>query len=311
MPRCLTFGLRPTEHEPDEKGEYGPFCCGNRIAQIQLRRGPFRLSANLAGTYDTTIVDSDGRDLGARELEAGMSPSIQWTQATFVGHHRLLGPLRVDLAPGRPSLGDFDQPAAQKGFFPARNRNELYFRIAAPRFGRVYENETALVNEAAIDAVPPIGSVYELAEPVRFSNPKQGSDWWDITKCYVMMPDQKWIGIEVTSIEKSPDGYRIVAMLENKSPSRRTIAYWFTNSDEPDRFTFKPRWGMVLLDRTKKQIEFEAVCSSPDVEPIIELGAAVITNPVVNDPSKAGGVGTYAAHLKKRMAFLAQETETP
>jgi hypothetical protein len=149
--------------------------------------------------------------------------------------------------------------------------------------------------------------VYELVEPVRFENPEQGRDWWDITKCYVMIPDQKWVDIEVVSIERNGERDHVTALLQNKSPKRWVVAYWFTNSDDPKSYHFCPKWGIVSLRRKKKPITFDVVRTTQDADPIIELGAAVITNPIVNDPSKSGGIGTYAAHLERRQAYLSAQ----
>jgi hypothetical protein len=259
----------------------------------------------MAGTYNTKVIGEDGRDLDEDDVAPGMSPRIEWTQASFIGRHWALGPFEVHLSPEAASSGFVEQTnRSADEFFPATNRNEFFFRIVVPRLRREYRNRAALVNVATIDAIPPIGSVYELAEPVRFENPQQGRDWWDITKCYVMMPDQKWIGIEVVSIERHGDRDRITALLDNKSPKPRVVAYWFTNSDDPKSYHFNPKWGILTLRREKKAITFDAVRTTPDADPIIELGAAVITNPIVNDPSKSGGVGTYAAHLERRRAYL-------
>jgi hypothetical protein len=304
---CATFADDLSSIPADDEGNIGPFCCGARVAQVELRRGRRRLKLDLSGIYFTDVLTVDGDVPSASSLTSRSQLVLTWSEATFVGRHALLGDVVIELQPRQQSLGSVAAASReQDGFFPALNRNEFFFSIKVPRLGREYRNEEALVNKSLIEWIPPRGSVYALEQPVRFTNTSNAGDWWDITKCWVLIPDQKWVLIDVTDIAEGGHRFHITATLRNVSPKNRVKAYWFTRPDAPsDFYSYEPTRGVLWLGRKPKEIRFDLVVKDPSLSrPIVEIGAAVIANPIVNDPNNSGGVGTWAVDVRKRQQHL-------
>lgn len=306
MPRCRSFESLEGRSF-DITGDYGLYCCGNRTGNITIQKGLLQFNLNLGGLYDTNITTSEGTEL-LEDIPLDFNHQnihMEWTKATFYGKHWFLGEVIVELAP-QGAISNFS-PASeiQSTFFPATNENQFYFRIRLPRFGREYINSNPLVNRAIINSIPPVNAVYSLSEPVRFQNPINPGDWTNITKCYVMIPDQQWIQIDVVSIIHDQNHYHVIATLENQSPKDSVIAYWFTNTDE-SFVQYSPPFGTLFLGRKKKEIKFDMIFSSPPQDPVIQVGAAVITNPIVNDPRHHAGTKAIAIDLNTRMRYLQQ-----
>ena len=290
----------------DASGRYDVRCCGNRVANVEMRKGPFTFRLAMGGRYVSDLVDASGRAVSAVDrLTSADDVRIDWTDATFIGWHWLLGKFRVELAPHARASGTV-QPTdrARSAFFPARNVNAFYFRIHMERFGRILENRDPLINSSLIREIPPVNSLYGLDHPVAFYDSRTQQEWSNITKCWVLIPDQKYIEIDVTRIDRGLHRIDVEAILKNVSPCRFVLAYWFTNVEDPTNESYTPSMGMKLLGRKPRRIRFSMLFEDYPKEPTIQLGAAVITNPIANDPHVNTGGAVAAFDIDTRAEYL-------
>ncbi|MCP4486714.1 MAG: hypothetical protein GY820_05250 [Gammaproteobacteria bacterium] len=290
----------------DDSGRYEPFCCGNRLAQLKVKKGIFSFNLDMGGTYDSKVLDENRalvEDISL--LSTSSELAIVWEMATFIGRHWLLGKFTVELVPDKKSVGALlTEDKGVAGFFPANNTNRFYFKLHLHRFGRIYENKSPLINSSVVTNIPPINSLYTLNEKVRFVNENDSGDWVDITKCWVLIPDQKYIEIDIVSINRKMGRIDVKATLTNLSPKRFVKAYWFTNTEEGDTAHYEPSMAIVCLSRKPKIIQFSYVFKTEPKDPVIQLGAALITNPIANDPNRNAGTVIEAFNIGMRMEYL-------
>lgn len=62
--------------------------------------------------------------------------------------------------------------------------------------------------------------------------------------------------------------------------------------------------GTLRLGRKKALICFDMVFIKPPDDPTIQIGAALISNPIDKDPRKNAGSSALAVNIKRRMLHL-------
>lgn len=195
-----------------------------------------------AGPLETVVENEHGQVLASvsrEELSPDSTLTIRWTGGGFFARHWLLGEIVMEALAGErgseaASTGTVRPVAREeaegrftaKTFFPARNENELWFRIRVPRFGLVFENEEPVVNEAEITQVPPVGSVYKLREPVLFRSQRWQRLKLRIAACVVQTLAEEHLEAAVIEIRREGDDMIVEAEVRNTSPVDRVAVLW-------------------------------------------------------------------------------------
>ncbi|MEM7480265.1 MAG: hypothetical protein AAF481_03745 [Acidobacteriota bacterium] len=122
-------------------------------------------------------VSSEGEGTGEVSDLTATTKQIQWEETSFRGFHPLTGPVHIDLDTERTSLGRVQShdPTGLK-FFPADAEIRFFFRVQVPNFGwDLTHDDPIVVASPGIQAIPPVGAVFKLQEPVQFRS-QNGSD---------------------------------------------------------------------------------------------------------------------------------------
>jgi len=215
-----------------------------RCAEVDIVMMGKRIKANLGGVAVAGFPDVE--DVSVEDLRPGESFRVDWHDAFFFGEHSLLGPMHVRLRPiaQTPQTGtsgmvrSLAEQSSSGGptegaFLPAINRNEFHWRIRLPRFDLVLNNPTALVNEAVINALPPVEEEYNLVDPVTFkadiarSGPlARMTPEFEIETCRVKLQELKDLNTTVMVVSQTEDFVEFELLFKNESSEDNVEVSW-------------------------------------------------------------------------------------
>jgi hypothetical protein len=243
-----------------------------RCAEVVVRAMGVRRTIFLGGVAKSHFPERTAEQLLA--LNAGDAFSVVWQSAYFYGVDSVLGGVSVSLrqdgtfaAAPASMVRSLAKPHAVGGapddgsFFPATNTNHFMFRMHVPRLGAVFDSQQSLRNTATIHAIPPVGSVYELDEPVRFERNRARSSRRStvagslvLESCRVKLMELGNLKVEVRLLGETSTSARFAFTMLNESTEDRVTATWLVwpRPEEP----IPGAEGVVEMDRGA--VEFEA-----------------------------------------------------
>lgn len=236
----------------------------------------------LAGGFmETKVIDRRTRSpIRHRDLSSATELEIIWTKCKFLARHLVLGDIHVELDEQRgPSRGTVI-PAArrrggdQPGFYPAHNRNELYFAIRIPRLGAIYRSKAPIVNEAQIDAIPPIGVPYPLARPVAYAPNRRCLPSLEIVSCVVRMMNEERLQLTTEHASVTAGFGRVDVRIDNTSGRSPVQVFWHVKT--PDGITARPQEGLLSLGRQPARVRIELDGRGHPGEAEITVSAGII-----------------------------------
>lgn len=209
---CKKDYAAPSYDPIDSSEPHMAACAAARAGALSARIGvlPFlKLKLDFTGTGVAEI-----RDDQLSSLAAGTGPNdtvpLSWIRNVFVGEHWLLGRFRIDLDRDRPSHGTVSKFRSEGQTTTALNRNEFNFVFQFQRIPRLkFTTKEPIVNEAEIQSIPPMGSVYSIpAENTRVMFGRKTTGEPNITNldfdyCSVTVFPERNVDVEIIDISIS------------------------------------------------------------------------------------------------------------
>jgi hypothetical protein len=165
--------------------------------------------------------------------------------------------VEIDLDSERRASGevvpvvDPERRSRTESFFPARNENELFFKIRIPRFGLRFENRDPVLNSSEITRIPPFYSIYHLDKKVRFHSRSWLPIPIDVVSCIIETMIEESLGLRVDNVAQVGRRLDVDFTLNNSTTADRVLVVWSLTG--PDGTEASPKYGRVKMKRSEIQ----------------------------------------------------------
>ncbi|MBV8048304.1 MAG: hypothetical protein JO171_14190 [Paludibacterium sp.] len=235
------------------------FVAAARCGSMSMRIGGLPLQLGIGGLAEASFPQKT--DSQIQTLAIGEQFSVVWNNAVFYGQHPLVGKViarlvreRQATAPASIVRGDGSTGAVS--FFPAVNRNFLFFEIEVPRIGARYTSDDPIVNSAKIGQVPPYGAVYKLEQPVTFRSSGKGLfNRLPITieTCSIKLVELSNVKLTLSKVAESESALIFSAEACNQTTEADIQVAWMLWPNEGEG---QEIWGLRTLGRRPQNFRF-------------------------------------------------------
>ena len=253
---------------------------GAFVASVsKLPLAKFRL--NFMGTGSAELPSDQLSDLAKRDTES-RGVEMRWTRNRFLGEHWLFGKVSIELDETRESNGTISDFRQESGRTIAYNINRFYFRFRSSRFPRItLRTVEPVVNAAQIDAIPPIGSKFDLVEsgPIALTRQSYGATankfgTLDFDFCEVTAFPKRNVSISVEHIEYSGLVAKITVRLANLTAEKVRATFFVVDHSK----ALTPDGDAVFFDLSagsSRVHEFTVASTVGDHDEVLPLFAGI------------------------------------